>query len=238
MTYLVENQVASNSNFPFQLIAIAFGALNVFFGILWFNLGFSLDEDEKEEVFGTLEIADSFFLSLQMLTTGGYDDAVPGFAFRIVYFFMIFSGLIVFAILIGFLTDSVTGYMDSLKEGSTRVFERNHTLILGWNESTCRVVIQACFLRRQYQKLNEEKYPWLYYLNQSPFTLSLVVSIMSVSLYARFLPTFCCLFRFTLLARDGLVSSSALVPPWQIMKLSSCVIVKVRSKCTKCWNKV
>ena len=93
-TYLIENQVASNSNFPFQLIAIAFGALNVFFGILWFNLGFSLDEDEKVEVFGTLEIADSFFLSLQMLTTGGYDDAVPGFAFRIVYFFARFYYLL------------------------------------------------------------------------------------------------------------------------------------------------
>ena len=176
LTYVVENQVASNPHFPFQLIAVVFGALNIFFGIIWYNLCYSLEEEEKEELFGTVAIADSFFLSLQMLTTGGYADACPGFAFRIVYFFMILFGLIVFAILIGFLTDSVTGYMDSMKEGSTRVFEKNHTLILGWNECTCRVVIQACCLRRQYQRLNEKKYSWHYYLNQSHFAKDFIVS--------------------------------------------------------------
>ena len=36
-----------------------------------------------------------------------------------------------------------------------------HTLILGWNEATARVVAQTSFLRKQYTQQNEKKYPIL-----------------------------------------------------------------------------
>ena len=57
-----------------------------------------------------------------MLTAAGYDDSIPsGNGLRSVSFLMIATGLVVFAILVGFITDAVTTYMDSLKVGSTDV---------------------------------------------------------------------------------------------------------------------
>ena len=105
------------------------------------------------------------FLTPQVLTSAGFEDSIPSpFFLRLIYFAMIFTGLVVFAILVGFITESVTTFMTSLAEGKTRVLETGHTLILGFNEATVRAVIQISFLRRQYQKLNEERYPFLYYI--------------------------------------------------------------------------
>ena len=73
------------------------------------------------------------------------------------------TGLIVFAALIGFINEHITSYMNALKDGSSRVLEDKHTLILGWNESTARVVAQICFLRRVETMSNEEKLPILLY---------------------------------------------------------------------------
>ena len=61
-------------------------------------------------------------------------------------------------ILVGFITDSVTGYMDALK--SQPKCWKKITVILGWNEATARCVVQMSFLRRQYQMLNESQYPF------------------------------------------------------------------------------
>ena len=74
---------------------------------------------------------------------------------------MIIVGLVLFAILIGFISDVVRTYMDSLNEGTTRVVEKDHTLILGFNEATPRVIVQCAFLRKQYQLVNEHKNPLL-----------------------------------------------------------------------------
>ena len=76
---------------------------------------------------------------LQMLATGGFETDIPDRSgLRVLYFAMIIVNCVVFAILVGFITDTITAYMDSLKAGSTKVFEEKHTLILGWNESTPR----------------------------------------------------------------------------------------------------
>ena len=48
----------------------------------------------------------------------------------------------VFAVLVGFVNESVTEMMDNLNKGTSKIAAANHTLILGWNESTVRVVCQ------------------------------------------------------------------------------------------------
>ena len=168
--YHIENQIASNANFSFVLIAFLFGFFFVSFAFVWYGLGMRKsgnwnnndDDDGGDRVFGTKNLRDAFYFSLQMLSAGGYDDSMPEeFLFRAVFFLMILTGLVVFAILVGFITDSVTGYMDALKDGTTKVLEENHTVILGWNEATARCVVQMSFLRRQYQMLNESQYPFL-----------------------------------------------------------------------------
>jgi hypothetical protein len=44
---------------------------------------------------------------------------------------------------VGFITDGITQKMTDLSSGMTRVTESGHTLLLGWNGSTLRLVKQV-----------------------------------------------------------------------------------------------
>ena len=93
--------------------------------------------------------------SLQILAAAGIDDSIPDMTIlRVVYFAALLCGLVVFAILVGFITDSVTSFMDSLGEGRTKVVTYGHTLVLGTNEATPRLVSQVAHMRRQYIEAN------------------------------------------------------------------------------------
>ena len=168
--YTVENRIASNAAFPFIALACFFVFLLICLGSAWYDIAKNDEAALEEGTLGSASLADGLFVSMQVLMAAGFDD-VPGNSLRVVYFLMIFIGLVVFAILVGFITDTVTSFMKSLATGRTKVAETDHTLILGWNEATIRVVIQTSFLRRQYQELNESKFmgltiliPWLNYL--------------------------------------------------------------------------
>jgi len=162
--YQIENRIASNGWFPFIALAAIFSLFTCIFGLLWsvsLNAGKAADatDDALQGYYGKEFLVDAFWVSFQVLTTAGFEDSIPSVnGLRVVYFAMIVFGLVVFAILVGFITDSVTTFMDGLALGRTKVAESNHTLILGWNEATIRVVIQSSLLRRQYQTLNEEKF--------------------------------------------------------------------------------
>lgn len=55
------------------------------------------------------------------------------------------------AILIGLITDSVNAYMERMSDGSTKVVESGHTLLLGWNEASIRAACQIAFQRKVFQ---------------------------------------------------------------------------------------
>lgn len=50
------------------------------------------------------------------------------------YSFASVVGLVLFATLVGFISDGVTSKMDAIAEGESKVCASGHTLILGWNE--------------------------------------------------------------------------------------------------------
>ena len=169
LAYNIENRIASDPQFPFILITIIFIINFLAFGIMWYQVGVANEANggSNDDVYGTASMRDAFFFAISMLTTGGSDEVPDEFdgVFRLLFIAMILIGpTIIFAILVGFINDAVSGYMDSLEAGETKVLEDNHTLILGWNEATPRVVVQTAFLRRQYQQLNESVRPELYYL--------------------------------------------------------------------------
>ena len=99
-------------------------------------------------------MADSIFMTFLVLTTGDF-RMVHGSLERLVYIFMIVSGLCVIAVLIGFVTDTITRAFEKIVAGRTRVVESNHTLVLGWNDSTVRFITQVAFLRRVFRVQNE-----------------------------------------------------------------------------------
>ena len=160
--YALENRISADARTPFIILAIFSSGIMVFFGLVWYKLSNQSDE----EVYGQESWADGIFMALQLISSAGFDDSIPDESgLRWLFFLMIFFGLVVFAVLVGFITDSVSQFMDSLAVGRTKVAESSHTLILGWNEATLRCVVQISFLRRQYQMMNEAKsFYILYYL--------------------------------------------------------------------------
>jgi hypothetical protein len=49
-------------------------------------------------------------------------------------FQLVFGGMLVFAMMLGIVTDSVSEKFDSLRKGRSEVIEQSHTLILGWSD--------------------------------------------------------------------------------------------------------
>ena len=82
----------------------------------------------------------------------GNDPDISTIGERAVYAMMLLVGVVVIAILIGLITDSVQEFMASLGGGRTKVAEKGHTLIMGWNESTPRLICQICFLRQAWRR--------------------------------------------------------------------------------------
>ena len=158
--YHLENSIASNPSVPFYLLFLVCVLSTLLFASLWYLANSRGDAKSVDyEAFGKDSFNDSVYFALNILLAAGYEDFtdVNHNAVRIVHFCCLLTGLVLFAILIGFITDSVTSYMEELSSGRSKVCESEHTLVLGWNEATARVVVQTAFLRRQYQIMNEEK---------------------------------------------------------------------------------
>ena len=164
VTYGLENRIAANGWFPLLLLTIITSAVLSAVGVLWYTLS----NDAPDEIFGQNSIGDSVFSALQLIIAAGVEDIPTHNGLRFVFVFEILFGLVVFAVLVGFITDAIAQFMANLAAGRSKVAAHGHTLILGWNEATLRVVVQISFLRRQYQMLNESKwlgllyfFPWL-----------------------------------------------------------------------------
>ena len=123
-----------------------------------------------------LSFTDALWLTFQVIASAGFTNEHKNAGERTI---MLFSGLVVFAILVGFITEVITEFMADLNAGETKVAESGHTLILGWNESTARVVCQMAFLRRAYRMQNEtwERWcmPWLRVRPSTPAAVAPVV---------------------------------------------------------------
>ncbi len=50
--------------------------------------------------------------------------------------------MLVFAMMIGVISDSIGAKVDELKKGKSKVIETDHTLILGWNEKGLAILRQ------------------------------------------------------------------------------------------------
>ncbi|OQR83152.1 ion channel [Achlya hypogyna] len=53
-------------------------------------------------------------------------------------------GILFFAVILGFVVDSVREKMDSLKKGKSQVVEENHTLLLGWTDKSIYLIRELC----------------------------------------------------------------------------------------------
>jgi len=75
---------------------------------------------------------------------GVHADA-NGTAVRLVSFIITIGGMLVFALMIGIISEFIGEKVDELKKGKSRVIESNHTLMLGWNDKSLAIIQQLAF---------------------------------------------------------------------------------------------
>jgi len=173
--FQTENAIAADPNVRFYLLIALSGAVTVVLAAAWAS---SVGPNDTVHA-SVSDFWGAIFMTFQVLVTGGSDITILENDTRIIFFLMIAAGVIVVSILIGLITDSVKEYMDALARGTTKVVEKNHTLILGWNEATTRVVCQIAFLRRTFLSQNNTwsrwLMPWTRVLPSSPIVTAPII---------------------------------------------------------------
>ncbi|KAJ0034851.1 hypothetical protein Pint_26194 [Pistacia integerrima] len=79
-------------------------------------------------------IADCLWLSWTYVADSGNHANSEGIGPRLVSVSISFGGMLIFAMMLGLVSDAISEKFDSLRKGRSEVVERNHTLILGWSD--------------------------------------------------------------------------------------------------------
>mmetsp|Transcript_17989 Transcript_17989/g.23847 ORF Transcript_17989/g.23847 Transcript_17989/m.23847 type:complete len:812 (+) Transcript_17989:61-2496(+) len=86
--------------------------------------------------------SDSAWIAWTYVADPGTHADAEGTAVRFVSFCITIGGMLVFALMIGIISDEISGRVDDLKEGKSRVIESNHTLMLGWSDKSLAIIEQ------------------------------------------------------------------------------------------------
>ncbi|XP_057848229.2 ion channel CASTOR isoform X5 [Cryptomeria japonica] len=89
---------------------------------------------------------DSFLHAMWMSWTyvadSGNHTSSVGMGPRIVSVSISFGGMLIFAMMLGLVSDAISEKVDSLRKGKSEVIESNHTLILGWSDKLASLLNQ------------------------------------------------------------------------------------------------
>ncbi|XP_022151987.1 ion channel CASTOR-like isoform X2 [Momordica charantia] len=79
-------------------------------------------------------LVDCLWLSWTYVADSGNHANSEGIGPRLVSVSISFGGMLIFAMMLGLVSDSISEKFDSLRKGRSEVVEQNHTLILGWSD--------------------------------------------------------------------------------------------------------
>ncbi|XP_021290294.1 ion channel CASTOR-like isoform X1 [Herrania umbratica] len=79
-------------------------------------------------------LADCLWLSWTFVADSGNHANSEGIGPRLVSVSISFGGMLIFAMMLGLVSDAISEKFDSLRKGRSEVVEQNHTLILGWSD--------------------------------------------------------------------------------------------------------
>ncbi|CAM6111188.1 unnamed protein product [Calypogeia fissa] len=77
---------------------------------------------------------DAFWRAWTYVADAGNHADSSGTGPRIVSICISFGGMLIFALMLGLVSDAISEKVDSLRKGKSEVIERNHTLVLGWSD--------------------------------------------------------------------------------------------------------
>mmetsp|Transcript_4108 Transcript_4108/g.8868 ORF Transcript_4108/g.8868 Transcript_4108/m.8868 type:complete len:1132 (+) Transcript_4108:483-3878(+) len=78
--------------------------------------------------------SESVWMAWTFVADPGTHAEERGLAERLVALLLTIGGMLIFALMIGIIAESVSDLLDDLKKGRSRVIESGHTLILGWSD--------------------------------------------------------------------------------------------------------
>ncbi|PPD66958.1 hypothetical protein GOBAR_DD36166 [Gossypium barbadense] len=84
-------------------------------------------------------LADCLWLSWTYVADSGNHANSEGMGPRLVSVSISFGGMLIFAMMLGLVSDAISEKLDSLRKGRSEVVEQNHTLILGWSDKLVSV---------------------------------------------------------------------------------------------------
>ncbi|XP_065049289.1 probable ion channel CASTOR isoform X2 [Musa acuminata AAA Group] len=79
-------------------------------------------------------LADCLWLSWTYIADSGNHANSVGFGPKLVSLSISFGGMLIFAMMLGLVSDAISEKFDSLRKGRSEVIEENHTLVLGWSD--------------------------------------------------------------------------------------------------------
>lgn len=86
----------------------------------------------------TEDLAYCLWLSWTYVADSGNHASSEGVGSRLVAVSISFGGMLIFAMMLGLVSDTISEKFDSLRKGRSEVVEQNHTLILGWSDKLVR----------------------------------------------------------------------------------------------------
>ncbi|VAI40070.1 unnamed protein product [Triticum turgidum subsp. durum] len=89
-------------------------------------------------------LSDCLWLSWTFVADAGNHANAVGLGPKLVSVSISIGGMLVFAMMLGLVTDSISEKFDSLRKGRSEVIEQSHTLILGWSDKLGSLLNQIC----------------------------------------------------------------------------------------------
>ena len=89
-------------------------------------------------------LSDCLWLSWTFVADAGNHANAVGLGPKLVSVSISIGGMLVFAMMLGLVTDSISEKFDSLRKGRSEVIEQSHTLILGWSDKLVILESNLC----------------------------------------------------------------------------------------------
>ncbi|KAK9997538.1 hypothetical protein SO802_022224 [Lithocarpus litseifolius] len=83
-------------------------------------------------------LAECLWLSWTYVADSGNQADSEGIGWKLVSVSISLGGMLIFAMMLGLVSDAISEKLDSLRKGRSEVVEKSHTLILGWSDKLVR----------------------------------------------------------------------------------------------------
>jgi len=135
--YMMESWLAQRKAQYITLVMV--GLIQILLGgLIWMAVHEPSSEEEQHP------FLEGIWAAWTMMADPGTHSDVTLPKQRVVGSLIAVGGIVFFAALIGVVVDAIRNKMDSLRQGRSRVIERNHSLILGWTEKAILLIQELC----------------------------------------------------------------------------------------------